>query len=87
MNEKEQVEFIIQHLGFAGVTQTLRIPKERVQKLLNGADKFSVAIRGFAKKAITDIQLIQAGKPASPSIEILYARKNGAPYALPHVVD
>jgi len=77
MTETEKVEFIIQHLGFNGATHTLRVSKERINRLRRG-ESFSVNAKKFANKTILNIIAISNGVPAPKEVTNLYYSKIGA---------
>lgn len=59
------------NLGFLGVTHTLRVPKERVPKLLAG-EPFSANLKIFAKRTIKQIHNIQNNLPATKQVQDMY---------------
>lgn len=78
MTEKEQVEFIIQHLGFNGATHTLRVSKARLLYFTKGEQPFTVNVKRYATRTVKSIQDIINCKYATREVEDLFISKNGA---------
>lgn len=78
MTDIEQIKFIILHLGFKGATHTLRVPKDRVPKLLSGEQPFTINIKSFAKKTVISINQLLLNQPCDNEfIADLYHQKRG----------